>query len=131
MGAIQQQQGVGQRRFLVALAVVSILGFLGIFSETILLIDINHHVEAIWLIIVGGAFLAEVNYEKLKTLERNGLNKANFTNLTTAILGVIALIAGVFSLPVIRVENPGFLAIKGILSIIAIAAIIVQTWIKK
>ena len=50
-------------------------------------------------------------------------------NLTTIIIGLIAIIAGIFSFPLIKIINPSFLAIKGIISIIAIAVIIIQTWI--
>ena len=39
--------------------------------------------------------------------------------------------AAIFSFPLlkIQIENPSFFAIKGIISIIAIAIIIIQTWI--
>ena len=111
-----------------ALAVVSIIGFLGIVFETIIGQDITKIVEASWLLIVGLAMLVEVNYQQLSKMEE-GLTKRRFVNLTTLVLGGLALVAGVLSIPGIRFENPGFLAIKGILSIIAIAVIVIQTWV--
>ncbi|MBU0906946.1 MAG: hypothetical protein KKE05_02190, partial [Nanoarchaeota archaeon] len=70
----------------------------------------------------------EANFEKIRSI-KYGLNSGNFTHLTTAIIGAIAIVAGIFSLPPLRVEAPGFLAVKGIISIIAIIVIVIQTWV--
>jgi hypothetical protein len=45
------------------------------------------------------------------------------------IVGGIAVIAGILSLPQINIQNPAFLAVKGIISILAIIFIILQTWV--
>jgi hypothetical protein len=116
------------KRFIVALAVVSILGFIGIISETILNQDIKPYIEALWMVVIGVGMIVETKIQKLKTLSE-GLNHNNFAHLTTIVVGLLAFVAGIFSLPQIRIENPGFLAIKGIISIIAILVIILQTWI--
>lgn len=115
-------------RFVTALSIVSILGFLGIISETLFSYDISGYVEAGLMMIIGIGLAIEANISKIKSI-RYGLTSGNFTHLTTLIIGIIAIIAGIFSLPIIRVETPGFLAIKGIISIIAIIVIIIQTWI--
>ena len=78
--------------------------------------------------IVGIGILFEARAKKLKSIAR-GLTHNNFTHLTTIIIGAIAIIAGIFSFPQIRIQFSGFLAIKGIISIIAIAIIAIQTWI--
>ncbi len=116
--------------FVTALAIISILGFMGIVSQTIFNFDIGHYVEALLMLIMGAALIIESKIKKLKSLAK-GLNPNNFGHLTTAIIGFIAIIAGILSIPPIRLTNPAFLAIKGIISIIAIAVIIIQTWIAK
>lgn len=115
-------------RFVTALSIVSILGFLGIVSETLFNHNLSGYVEAGLMLVIGVGMVLEANLGEIKTI-RQGLNSSNFTHLTTMIIGAIAVLAGIFSLPFIRVETPGFLAIKGIVSIIAIIVIIIQTWV--
>lgn len=115
-------------KFILALAVVSIIGFASIVSETLLDFDLSAYSEASLMIIIGTGLIMETKFEKIKTLSQ-GLNGSNMTYLTTLIVSVVAILAGIFSIPQIRIENPGFLAIKGIISIIAIIVIILQTWV--
>ena len=117
-------------KFVIALAVVSILGFLGIASETILNTDITGYVESLWMFIIGIAFIIEARLKSLKSISKK-LTQDNFTHLVTAIIGIIAIFAALFSFPLlkIQIENPAFFAIKGIVSVIAVVVIIIQTWI--
>lgn len=115
--------------FVLVLALVSIAGFLGIVGETLFDYNIQLYVEAFLMIIVGIGFVVEGEFTKLGRIKREGMTPKNFTQLTTVIIGLLALISGIFSFPGIRVENPGFLAMKGIVSIICIAFIIIQTWV--
>ena len=115
-------------KFIVALAIVSILGFIGIVSETLFERDISFYVESLWMIIIGLGFILEVRFRKLKSVSK-GLSSNNFADLTTLVIGIIAVIAGVFSFPLWRIDTPGFLAIKGIVASIAILAIVIETWI--
>ena len=116
--------------FLIALAVVSILGFSGIIAETFFSIDSDYYIESLLMIIIGLALILEAKVKSLATLSK-GFNSVNFPRLITIIIGVVSIIAGLFSLPAIRYESAAFVAIKGILSIIAIVIIIIQTWIVK
>jgi hypothetical protein len=117
--------------FIIALALVSIVGFLGIVSETLFDYDAGFIVEGIWLITIGIGLIIEGKIARLKAIRNEGLTPKNFTNLTTVIIGILAIVAGTFSLPTMRIETHGFLAVKGIIAIIAIIVIVVQTWIIK
>ena len=116
------------KRFLNTLSFFSILGFLGIISETIFAKYIGNYIEAAWLMTIGAGMLIETQMDTLKSI-RKGMNSTNFTQLITTIIGTAAILSGVFSLPEIEIINPGFLAIKGLVSVIAIVMIIVQTWV--
>jgi len=116
-------------RFITVLAIVSILGFVGIVSATLFSFDLSLYVEALLMFIIGIGLIIEIKLSRLKALSTEGMNKENFTNLITVIVGFVAIIAGIFSFPPIRIEIPAFLAVKGILGIIAIIIITVQTWI--
>jgi len=119
------------KHFIVILALVSIFSFLDIVGNTLFEKDIRYFVEAFMMILIGTGLILEVQIKRLTSIARQGLDQVNFTSLTTVIIGVIAVIAGIFSFPPIRINSPGFIAVKGILAIIAIAVIIVQTWIVK
>tara|TARA_Y100000310_G_scaffold42132_1_gene39410 strand:+ start:201 stop:581 length:381 start_codon:yes stop_codon:yes gene_type:complete len=116
-------------KFVSILSIISIIGFIGIISKTLFGFDLSVHVEAFWMIIIGLGFLFETNVEGLKNISSEGLTSNNFAHLITATIGVLAFIAGIFSLPGILVESSAFVAIKGILAVIAIIVIIVQTWL--
>jgi hypothetical protein len=115
-------------KFVTALAIVSMLGFAGIISQTIFNYDLSFYVESFLMLIIGLALIVESKFKKLKSLER-GITSNNLTHLTTIVIGTIAILAGIFSFPQIRVTTAGFLAIKGIIAIIAIIVIGVQTWV--
>ena len=116
------------QKFVTALAIVSMLGFAGIISQTIFNYDLSYYVESFLMLIIGLALIVESKIKKLKSLER-GLTSSNITHLTTVVIGSIAILAGIFSFPPIRITTPGFLAIKGIIAIIAVIVIGIQTWV--
>lgn len=116
------------QKFVTALAIVSILGFSGVVSQSFFSFDSSEYIESFLMLIIGGGLIIEAKIKKLKSLSR-GITSNNITHLTTVIIGLIAIIAGIFSFPLIKITNPSFLAIKGIISIIAIAVIIIQIWI--
>lgn len=115
-------------RFVTALSIVSIFGFLGIVSQTIFNYNLSFYVESMLMLIIGVGLMIEARIKKLKSLAK-GITSTNITHLTTIIIGFIALLAGIFSFPGLRLEFQAFLAIKGIISIIAILVIIIQTWV--
>jgi len=116
------------QKFITALAIVSILGFAGIISQAFFEYDSGDYIESLLMLIIGLGLIIESKIKKLKSLER-GLTSNNITHLTTVTIGIIAVIAGIFSFPPIKITTPGFLAIQGIISIIAIIVIVIQTWI--
>lgn len=118
------------KHFVTVLAIVSIVGFIGIISKTLFLKNIDGIVDSLLMIMIGSGLVLESSLSKLISL-RHGIDSNNFTNLITIVIGLISIIVGVFSLPFFGIENPSFFAMKGILSVIAIIIIIIiiQTWI--
>lgn len=117
--------------FVNVLAILSILGFASIISYTLFNKNITPYIETLWLVILGLGFIIESSPSQLFHSIRHRLGERNFTSTTTLILGTLAVIAGILSLPQINIQTQAFLAIKGIISIIAIIFIIIQTWIIK
>ena len=117
--------------FVNILAILSILGFASIISYTLFNKNITPYIETLWLSILGLGFIIESSPRQLFHSIRNRLGERNFTSTTTLIIGILAITSGMLSLPQVNIQNPGFLAVKGIISIIAIIFIIIQTWIIK
>ena len=117
------------RKFTMILAIISIIGFIGIVSSTLFDFSLGFYIEAFWMLAIGIGFLIEGQVERFRSIKTEGLTPRNFTNITTVVIGVIAIITGIFSFPQIRIENSGFLAVKGIVSLVAIVIIVIQTWI--
>jgi hypothetical protein len=116
-------------KFIAVLALVSIIGFIGIVSETLFDFNLVNYVEAAWILIVGIGLILEGKIQTLKIVREEGLTPTNFAHIITLIVGLIAVVTGILSFPQIAIQTPGFLAVKGIISVIAIIVIIIQTWI--
>ncbi|MFH1592999.1 MAG: hypothetical protein ABIB47_06565 [Candidatus Woesearchaeota archaeon] len=125
----ERQRTTASHTLVMALALVSILGFAGIISRTLFDYDPTYYGEALLMLIIGAGLVIEGQVFKLGRIKKEGLTPKNFTHLITLVVGAIAVVAGILSLPAIRVENQGFLAVKGILGVIAIVIIVIQTWI--
>ena len=131
---LKKEAGIGRRitasnKFVTILALVSIIGFAGIVSETLFNYSIGDYITALWMFIIGIGFIFEGQLSTLKRVRVEGLTPTNFTHLITLIIGLLAIFTGIFSLPQISLQNQGFLAVKGIVSIVAILVIVVQTWV--
>ena len=119
------------KAFVNILATLSILGFISIISYSLVNIDISKYMDPLWLIILGTGFIIESNPKKILHTIKHKLEQENFTAMTTLIIGCLAIISGILSIPQIGIESSVFLAIKGLMSIMAIAFIVIQTWVLK
>ncbi|MFQ5531239.1 MAG: hypothetical protein ACE5ES_01345 [Candidatus Nanoarchaeia archaeon] len=126
---IYSKRITASNQFVTMLAIVSIIGFLGIISNTLFDFNFEFYVEALLMFTIGVGLILEGKVSTFTKVRSEGLTPVNFTHLVTVIIGIVAALAGIFSLPQIRIETNGFLAIKGIVSVIAIIVIIIQTWI--
>lgn len=119
------------RNFVMALSIVSIIGFISIVTDSLFNFSIEEYIESLWLISLGLGLILETSLGELKKIKRSGLTSDMLGKITMIVVGSIAIIAAILSLPQINMENPTFSAIKGIISILAIIFIIVQTWVSK
>ena len=119
------------RNFVIALSVVSIIGFLSIMTESLFNFNFEDYIESLWLLTLGLGLILETSINEIKRIKKNGLTSEMLGKITMVVVGAIAVIAAILSIPQINVQSPTFLAIKGIISILAIIFIIVQTWVSK
>ncbi len=117
--------------FVIALSLVSIFGFLNILLESLFYFSISNYNEFSWLSILGLSLIFQTSIKELKKIKKKGLTSEYLGKITMIIIGTIAVIAGILSIPIIKIENITFMAIKGIISILAIIFIVLQTWVIK
>lgn len=119
------------RNLVIALSIVSIIGFVNIILESLFYINISEYIDTFLLIVLGLGLIFETSIGELKSINKEGLNSEYIGKITMIVVGSLSVIAGVLSLPQINILNPSFLAVKGIISLLAIVFIILQTWVAK
>lgn len=129
-GGIKIKQSVNMSStFVIALSIFSIVGFIAIILSSFFEVDISDYIDSLLLLVMGIALVVEGRIKQLTVNIRKDLSSNDFAHIVTAVIGVMAIIAGIFSIPQIRIEHHVFLAVKGILSVIAIIVIVVETWV--
>lgn len=126
-----RKRSSASRNFVIALSLVSIVGFLNIMSESLFHYSFIDYIDTIWLLILGCGLIFETSIAELRRIKRSGLTSNMLGKVTMIVVGSLALIAAILSLPQIDIQHTTFLSVKGIISILAIIFIIVQTWISR
>ncbi|MBT4257802.1 hypothetical protein HOD88_01295 [archaeon] len=112
-------------KFTMALAVVSIIGFLEIATGSFFGFGFGNYIEFLWLVVLGTGFILQSKPKSLTKKKRED----TVTPITSLVVGCLAVIAGLLSLPFIGIMHPVFLATKGVISVIAIIFIVLETWV--
>ena len=116
-------------KFVTVLAIISIVGFLQIASESLFNLDFSEYLASAWLIIMGGGFVLNTRPIDLFRQLRLMLTPNLFSRLTTFIVGFIAVLAGFITLPYFEISSLPILAVRGVISLVAIVFIIIETWV--
>lgn len=117
--------------FIYFLAIVSILGFMGTAVDAFGGIDISKYITSTIFLLIGIGLMIEGNVRALPKMLKYGLTGNEISHITAIAVGVVAIISGVLSYPFIGIENNTFTIIKGILSIVAIVIIVIETFFVK
>jgi hypothetical protein len=129
------QQNVSKKivstKFLTMMSLVSLIGFFGIAMKTLFEQDVDAYVEISWLLLLGLELVLESDLKSMLRIKKTGLTSEKFTKLVTAVIGFIAILTGILLLPQIGLRTPALLAIQGVISVVAIIFIILQTWVLK
>ena len=115
-------------KFASILAIVSIIGFIEIMIFSFLGFSIDTYMDFLWLSIMGVGFILASQPKKLPEKKSDNESVADITAL---VIGAIAIIAGLLSLPFIGIDHPVFSATKGVISVICIIFIVLETWVMK
>lgn len=126
----KREKSKASKAFVAVLAIVSILGFSAIISESWFEFILTPYVEALILLVMGTGFIIEAE-PRILFKNRKDIDKRNFGRITTFVIGALAALAGLLSFPFINVQHYVFLSIKGVISFIAIIFIAIETWVVK
>jgi hypothetical protein len=124
----KEKRNVGTR-FAGVLAFISIYGFVEIILEGLINYSILKYSSTVWLGLMGVGFLLAARPINLYEESKRRFTDNLFSRMVTLIIGVIAIVAGMLSLPQINVEHQILGITKSIISIIAIIFISFKTWI--
>lgn len=118
------------KSLLYSLAIISILGFIGIILNATLSFEfIDYLIPSLILIILGIGLSVEGQVRKWRSMTRNGLNSSEITHIVTGLVGIFAIIIGMMGL--IGLNYPIVNGMRIIISSIAIIVIIIETWVVK
>lgn len=110
--------------FITFLAWVSILGFLAVALNNFKIIDINSMISNTIFILLGTGLMFEAGLVRLifKRMVDRDLSK-----VFTMVIGLGVVITGIVSF--FGIVNDTFMTIKGIAAVMAMIAVILETWV--
>jgi len=111
------------------LAFISIAGFLEIISKGLFNYSFIEYSSSLWLFIMGVGFLISSRPKNLYETTKRQITETAFARLTTLVVGLLAIVSAILTLPQINITHPALGTTSAIISIIAILFIIAQTWI--
>ena len=107
-----KKRAKASRNFVVALSIVSIIGFFSIVMSSLFYIDISKYIDTLWLMTLGLGLILETSIREIKKIKKIGMTPEILGEITMLIVGGMAIIAGILSLPQINIQNPSFLAVS-------------------
>jgi len=111
--------------FSVWLGIVSIIGFITIFVNSITGISLNEWADSLLFLIIGFAlFLA--GGARFFVYFKNGLTPNEINRIVTVAIGVTSMVTGVLIAPFFNFNFVILDAIKGFIAIIAVAVIMIE-----
>ena len=122
-------------RFLDFLAIVSIIGFTGIFINSLTGFDLTGWTDGFLFIVLGVALMLSGGVQFLFQYFEDGLTSEEITKLMTIIVGGSAFIVGIFAFPLniftgVR-QIPLVGGVKTLVSFLAIVVITIDTWVAR
>lgn len=112
------------------LAIISVIGFLGILITSLTDVDVGGWADALLFLIIGGALMIAGGIKFFIKYFENGLTRSEINRIVTIVVGASAFIVGILTVPFFNIEYPVIDGIKAIIASIAIITIIVEAMAK-
>jgi len=111
-----------------ALTAISLWGFALIALSAFFGIDLGIWTTGVIMIIAGTGLAVEGQILTARKWIGDGLQSKEFTMFVTLVLGVITIIAGFLSLPLLGIVSEKLVTVNGLVSILAFIFIALQRW---
>lgn len=121
----------GYKKFLFFLIMIDLTWFASVVSDNLLGMNLQDYGEFAWILLFSLGMIIISDVKKMTSIKRRGFRSDNFASLVTFIIGVMAFVVAVLSLPQINMTSPVMSSIKGILALIAIIYVILEGLIIK
>jgi|GEM_PF-4912972 len=121
----------GYHKFLFFLIMIDLTWFASVVFDNLFGMTLQDYGEFAWILLFSLGMIIISDVKKIINIGRRGIRSDNFSSLVTFIIGVMALVVSILSLPQINVESPVLNSIKGIIALIAIMYVILEAWIIK
>jgi len=121
----------GYRKFIFFLIMIDLTWFGSVVMDNLFGLSLGDYGEFAWTFLFGLGLVVVSDLKRVKKMGQEGFKSENFASLTTLIIGSLAIVTAILSLPFINVVSPTLNSIKGILALIAIVYVVLETWIIK
>lgn len=124
-------EGRGYRKFVVILIVIDLIWFAMVAMDSLLGVSTSAYYDFFWILLFAIGLIVISDINKILNIRHEGWHSENFANLITFVIGLLAIVTAFVSLPGSHKSNAVFTAIKGIISLIAVFYVIIETWLIK
>lgn len=108
------------------LMIISILGYLAIFTSSVFELDIGPYVDASLFLLIGLALMISGGIKFFFKYFKDGLTPSEINRMVTIIIGVTSAIVGIVTIPFFGIEAVVLNGIKAVIAAIAIVTIIAE-----
>ena len=88
----KKEKSNASRSFVIALSIVSMIGFLSITTKSLFDFSFEHYMESLWLFTLGIALILETSFKELKKVKKSGLTSEMLGKITMVVIGTFAVI---------------------------------------
>lgn len=119
----------GYKKFLFFLIMIDLTWFASVMSDNLFNMNLQDYGEFAWIFLFSLGLIMVSDLKKLTNVRKKGLKSDIFASLVTFTIGVMALVVAIFSLPNIAIDSPTIRSVKGIIAMIAIIYVFLETWV--
>lgn len=117
------------KKFLFFLILIDLAWFSSVAADNLLGLKLQEYGEFAWTFLFAMGMIIVSDLKKVFGITAKGISSENFSSIVTFMIGVLALITAVLSLPQIALDNPVMRAVKGIVALIAIIYVLLDALI--
>jgi hypothetical protein len=119
----------GYKKFLFFLIMIDLTWFASVALDNLFGLNFQDYGEFAWILLFSLGMIIISDVKKIISMGRKGIRSDNFSSLVTFVIGMMALIVAILSLPQINIASPIMSSIKGIIAVIAVFYVIIEAFV--